>query len=173
LLEPGSRTFALLRTVLTDFYRPQPNLALFGELYPNESFDPISSPLRIRQLLASARRALKQIPMHLLTTRDGIRVVKETQLILRLDLQPLVELESEKLRSGSDRASVRLSRLKESFGECEFSSQEACEVLRLSQPSLFRLMQTGLERGELSSRGDGRGRRYRFLSRSVGLRTAR
>jgi len=162
LLEPGSRTFALVRTVLTDFYRPQPNLALFGELYPNESFDPISSPLRIRQLLTSARRALKAVPLQLLTTRDGIRIKKETQLILRLDLQPPVQLESLPLRSGSDRSSIRLARLKEKFGEREFSSQEACEVLGLSQPSLFRLMQTGLERSEISARGEGRGRRYRF-----------
>jgi hypothetical protein len=153
-LELGGLLHRLLVTLSRDFYRPARVASIHFQLYPDEYFNPISSPQRVHQIVKRLRAWLgeNRLPLEVRersgyyslhsTTPFGIRILSDETLLHRDD--------------------VRLRALRRIGDKGPFSAREAGKLLGLSPRSALRLLEAKEKEGVIRRQGSGPQIRYSF-----------
>jgi hypothetical protein len=145
-----------MAALCSDFYRPFSLYSLFQLVYPGEWFHPVHSVNRLHQNLHALRAQLKK-------QAQGIQIVEEGgdyRVVLAAGWGVRVPLHWESHLSSA--SAVALGRLKKRFGPGWFITVEAAQLLSVSRRSALRLINEGLESGELERSGERLAARYRF-----------
>lgn len=151
-LKVGQLRHRLLRVLLSDFYQPFRLAYLYGELFPKEYFNPVSSPQRVYQAVYQLKRWFQtsQVPLEIEESKHNYRLVsKGCQLRIP---NPNVK---------KDRVLFDLERVQEGL-PVEFRAQEVSRLLEISPRSALTLLQDAHRRGILERLGGGCKTRYRF-----------
>lgn len=153
-IKVGKGMHRLLTLLAQDFYRAQRIPALFSQLYPDETFDPVTSAPRVHQILNRLRVWFKKnhIPLNIEESEHAYRLVASDNVILRI---PNVE-------SSADPVVVHLNKLREIFPAQVFSANDAGKALGVSGRTILRLMEKGTKLGFVSRTGKGAATRYQF-----------
>ncbi|MGE3680676.1 MAG: tetratricopeptide repeat protein [Bdellovibrionales bacterium] len=140
----------MLRSLLSDFYAPLRPGTLFSQVFPGERFHVLHSPNRIHQLLWRTRTWLKSQGIAATIDEDGGRFLVRATGPVGIQMEPSLP---------GDGAALCL--LRRTF-DTEFSSRQAQLTLNASEAKVRRLIQKGLEQGEVEKLRSGRNITYRF-----------
>lgn len=153
-LKTGNAVHRLLLLFASDFYQPFRVPALFSRLFPNEYFDPASSPPRVHQTIKFLRQWLAAAGAHAdVAVEDGFyRLVATGPCVLLLGAVP----------AAAPKEAIVVEKLRKHFSGREFSAKEAGDVLRTSARSALRVLQRAMEAGSVGRRGTRSAARYRF-----------
>ncbi|MCB0420834.1 MAG: hypothetical protein KDD61_07550 [Bdellovibrionales bacterium] len=154
-LEPGQLMHNCLILLVSDFYRPRALGSLFSELFPDEVFNPNSSPDRIYQLIRRLRVWIKKnrLPISLLESQGFYSIELKGNLALRVP-------EEIKLAS---KESVLMEKLVSHFGKKAFTAADASRLLNLSRTSLQRFLTWAQLRKCIEKQGSGPKLYYKIL----------
>jgi len=85
-LKVGQLPHRLLRTLASDFYRPFRGAQIHSALFPDEYFNPNSSPQRVRQLIARLRATLSEnkTPLEIIESEGAYRLRATSATRLRI-----------------------------------------------------------------------------------------
>jgi hypothetical protein len=146
---------ALFEALTMDFYRPMHLGGLFKKVYPEEKFNPYTSPDRVLQLLKRLDSWFEQqqVPLSVQFKKSEFRLAAKGR----------VEISIQRGKKLSSKAS-RWSEVRSVFTGQTFSTAQVCAVLELSSSAAQRLIKQGLAEGLIMSSGRGRGVTYRFKS---------
>ena len=141
----------LFDALTTDHYRPLATGHLFSVLYPDEFFDPFSSPSR---LYRNIRRLRKKMP-------DGITIAVNQNGAFIKALKPMAfDLKiKERLQSNEEH---RFQELRCEMKRRWFTTDEVCNLFAMSPRSSQRLIKKISERYKVERAGRGKSQRYRF-----------
>lgn len=123
----------LLLILISDIYRPQTVYSLFDALFPEDIYDPASSPKRVYALIQKLQKSLKEIcwPFELQATTKGYRFrAKPGGAIILYD--NMVFTDSEEILHYS---------LKNKYKLNHFTPKELSEVLHVSSHKAYRWIQ--------------------------------
>lgn len=148
----GQAPHRLLMLLSRDLYKPLPLVAAFSQLFPDECFNPASSPARIHQIVKRLRGTLAK-------AGTGIEVL-ESGGAYSLVLKGSTALRLSQTRTPLSTREIQLELLREKFGEGLFSVSEAIELLGASTSTAQRLLRWAVEKGRLGVSGAGPKRRY-------------
>jgi hypothetical protein len=161
-LKPGQSLQRLLAALAADLY-VRPNVSqLFERIYPEEHYNPLSGPLRVRQLLKRLRQWLRAggIPLHIEERRGRYRLRGAPAIRLVAALSPDEMREharvSEKLREVIPLARQR-------FGAGTFKADELASLLGVSRATVLRLLGLARSRKLIELLGASSARQYRLL----------
>jgi hypothetical protein len=156
LFTPGDKIHQILSSLWRDFYQPVRLGTLFADLFPEERFNPWTSPNRVHQLLRRTRRQLESagFPIQINDENNAYKIsaAPSVQVLLAAERGPV----------GRDQILIR--KLREALGENYFSASEAQNILQTSSATVHRLLRRGVDDGLLHSAGHGPGRRYSIAS---------
>ena len=140
----------IFQVLTLDFYRPLSTGHLFSELFPDEYFDPFSSPTRLYQNIQQLRSSL---PEGLIVnySQDGVSLGAK---------KPFQIIVSHNGRNSNTSPSVR--QLRGQMKRSWFTTKDVATVLSISQRSAQRLIKKSSEDYKIESQGQGRTKRYRF-----------
>lgn len=145
-----------------DFYKPSNLGFLFQKLYPDEKFNPFSSPPRILQLL-------KRLDAWFTENQIPLRVVfKKSEFQLTSTENIFVSIQRGKPVSSMD---AQILKLKGHFDGRSFSPTTASIALAISKSTIHKVINEALADGRLTKTNSGRGVAYRF-SRQTKMRKA-
>lgn len=138
-----------------DFYQPFTLGILFQKIYPNEKFNPFSSPSRVLQLLRRLSNWFEEnkIPLKVEFKKS------EFKLSALQDISVTVQ-RGAKLSS----AEGKVSQLKDHFRDKSFSVANASEALGVSKATAERLLSVAFTQGKVIKIGRRRGMTYRLAS---------
>lgn len=152
-LNAGKKIHQVLTVLTRDLYRPMRTGELFSELYPEEYYNPQTSPGRVFQVLQRARKFLQQagIPAHLRQRNGYYDIVLTDRFVFRGGFHT------------TDNKQVLWSKISSLFKSRQaFSSEAACKALDLSPSSFRRFAKWALDQGLLVRFGAGSGTSYRL-----------
>ena len=157
-MKPGKKIHQTIELLLRDFYRPVGIATLFGQLFPDEQFNVLTSPNRVHQLVSRVRRFFKdnEIPVALDRIGSGFSMKVEGSFAFQ------VKLRRERVAG----AAAQLERLR-TFFEDRFSAVDARRILGVSEASMRRILNEALQLGQVQRVGIGRASRYRFQPLSL------
>jgi tetratricopeptide (TPR) repeat protein len=157
--KPGQHLHSTLRILASDFYRPVRIGSLINRLFPDESYDPNTSPNRIHQFILRIRAWAEEenLPLIIEEAKAAYRLTSPGGLMFQVSLPPdaPTELASAKQLS--------LSVLKVEFPSSPFSAKEAAQTLGVSVSSVTRLLREALATGELQKQGASSATVYSFV----------
>jgi hypothetical protein len=144
---------ALFDALSTDFYRPVHLGGLFKQIYPEEKFNPYSSPGRILQLLKRLDQwfTKHQIPLLVEFKKSEFRL--NARRSVRISIQ-----RGKKLSPPAD----RWQEVRAAFSGRAFSTAQVAALLNVSNSVAQRLVKRGIADDILAASGRGRGVKYRF-----------
>lgn len=147
---------SLFQALTLDFYRPSHLGALFKAVYPEEKFNPYSSPGRVLQLLRRLDRWLQaqEAPVRVEFKKSQFSLTSAVPV--RIQIQRGQKLSPVKSRWGE---------LRDAFGDRTFSTAQISKTLGLSKTSVQRLVREALAQGHIRASGRGRGVSYQFNNR--------
>ncbi len=155
VFEPGRVEHRLLSSLLKDLYKPRRIATLHSEIYPDEYFNPHSSPLKIHQAVRRARKKIKEhnLPLEISET-DG-------SYSIQIKRGARVQVSSETgAKTSHDH---RIIQLRMNFeGDC-FSAKDAAETLDLSLRSATYVLKKEVGRS-IRRVGSGPLIKYKFVS---------
>lgn len=149
----GSLLHRFLMILTRDFYRPIQVGEAFSLLYPNEYFDPESSPGRVRNLI-------KRLVNWFIENNVQLTIHVEKQTII-LKSKGLVDLVTSRQKEELNINKFRILTLNKKTRSDWFTTTQAASLLGISQRSVQRLL-SECNKTDLQSVGRGQGRRYRF-----------
>jgi hypothetical protein len=156
-LAEGQLIHRLLIVLSRDFYRPAPLLALFGALFPDEFFNPVSSPNRIHQATKKLRVWLREIQA------DAELIETEGSYLLKPGQHCGFKLPSEPLSLDQDQ--LLLAKLARAYGgRSEITARELSKELDVSLATSKRLLLLATRLGDMEMIGGGASSRYRKAS---------
>jgi hypothetical protein len=136
-----------------DFYLPSAIGEIHARIYPDEHFNPDSSPSRVQNAVLRLRRWIERV-------HAPLRIQKMGSLY-RLKLKPGGALRVGREPTAPSKAHAVLA-LKQVWGEKPFTLEEARKSLGVSHRSAQRLFSTAQQEGWVSRDGKGPATRYRF-----------
>ena len=146
----------LQQLLLQDFYKPVRIVEIFESIYPDEFYDPFSSPHRVQQLINRLRSEIAQVGMDLeilnLAGAYKVRIGSSLGVKYRQGTVPL------------DRCATLLQQLKDNYKNKTFTSQEASQVLHISPRQTRNWLNLGIERNMVSKSKKGRITFYKVAS---------
>lgn len=146
----------LFEALTVDFYKPRNLGALFKSVYPNEKFNPFTSPARVMQLL-------KRLDKWLQTNHVPIRVYfKKSQFKLTASEPIQIIIQRGKKLSATDGRWIEIRNI---FEGRTFSTAKISETIGISKTSTQRLIKQALAEGRIQPIGRGPGTSYKFKSR--------
>lgn len=153
-LPPGQALHQLLILLTRDFYKPQPMVSLFAEIFPDEYFNPTSSANRIHQLTKRLREWLleNKIPVELKENGGSYS--------LHIVGSFAFQVPNETLPMGTEELELRL--LKLSLPQT-FSAKDAQTPLKASPAKVQRLLQWGVKNQKVAVVGSGPKTRYKMV----------
>jgi hypothetical protein len=143
VVPPAGMINRLFGALLRDLYQPPRLATLFASLFPNEHFSISTSPDRVHQILRRARLWVKrnQIPISI-EVQGGffsMRLDGPFSFTLPLHFAPLGAMD------------IHCRELMDLFpSPCRFSAKQARERLKLSKPTVHRLMTWAIEQNKLT-----------------------
>ncbi len=154
---------ALFEALTLDFYRPHYLAALFKYVYPEERFNPTTSPARVMQLLNRLDDWFKehQWPLYV--------HFKKSEFSLQSNQPIVVIIQRGKKMSATD---IKWNTIREKFAGKTFSAEKISKALGVSRSSALRLIAEALEEGRIQKVGQSRGTEYRFSDRIRKNKTA-
>lgn len=154
-LEPGQLMHNGLILMIKDFYRPRALGSLFSELFPDEVFNPDSSPDRIYQLIRRLRQWIKknQLPIQLTESRGFYSIALQGKMAFRVPMD--IQLASKE--------AFLLSELSSHFVTKTFTAAKACELLGLSRTSFKRFINWAQDHNHVEKQGSGPKTHYKIL----------
>lgn len=153
---------ALYNALTEDFYQPANLGALFQKIYPEEKFNPYSSPNRVLGLLKRLNKWFQENrhPIQVSIKKSEYRLVSSAPIVLLV--QRGVQFTA---------TDGKIAELKSRFQSKTFSTAQVCEALGISKTSAQRLLAEALKDRKLIKDKARVGRVYRF-AQSVGKRSA-
>lgn len=154
VLKPGQSQHRLLMALSSDFYRPLRITSLHTRVYPQEFFNPISSPVRIYQLTKRLRKWLKKVsfPVEILEKDGYYHLSSEKPYTIILSLS----------KPEPDKDSYTIRQLKQIWPKDKFSVADAGKRLNSSPSALHRLLRKALEQGQIKRHGRSSATLYSF-----------
>jgi hypothetical protein len=149
VLKPGLALHRLFQGLVRDFYRPPTLLKLHALVFPDQAYNPRSSPDQVHQLLRRLRPTLETY---------GLEIGEDRGLYRFKTKQPVAVVLHEK----SDGAEAFARTLENRFGAGAFSATEAARALKLSKPTLLHRLVPLLAGERVLKTGTGPQTRYRF-----------
>jgi len=156
-LKTGLALHRLMLSLNSDFYRPLRIAVLHHHIFPNEFYNPLTSPKRVHEKIRLLRRWFVKAKVPLKITQEhrfySLKASQPMRIkitVPKLNLPPLP---------------VTLLRLKELLPNT-FSSSEVARTLDISPRSALRLVSLGLKTQALEAFGQGRNTSYRWLKQS-------
>ena len=148
----------VLRSLASDFYRPLKIGCLFNDIYPEEFYDPDSSPTRVKTALSRTRTHLKDLgfPLEIRCVKQDYYLASEAPVDLK------VRLEYPEADSQSALPPDFLSKLRKTFHHKAFSSAQAAEIFGITPIKAQRFLRTAAKDNRVYGSGAARGRLYRF-----------
>lgn len=146
VVKPGKKEHQLLQVLLKDFYRPLRIGGLFAELFPNEHFDLISSPVRVHQILRRTRGLLKKVaaPVGIDEANEYYSLNLSGPFSFRLTLDG----------GRTDSMESQFERIRSSCGENRpFSVRDLRERMGISEATAHRLIKWGIANARLERTG--------------------
>jgi hypothetical protein len=154
---------ALYNAITEDFYQPANLGILFQKIYPEEKFNPYSSPARVLGLLKRLNEWFHEnsYPIEVSFKKSEFRLVSSRPIVLVVQrgLQLTV-------------TDGKIGELKNRFQSKTFSTAEVCEVLGISKTSANRLLAAALKEGKLIKDKARVGRIYCFAQPGAKRRAA-
>jgi len=144
----------LFSLLCRDYYRPLAFGSLVSQLYPNEYFNPESSPQKAWQIIDRLRDWFKEQNLPL-----DIQIHEETCRLIALQPCQIPIQEIQDLNASEDR---QLIKLKSHFKDRPFGAQEVSDHLGISKRSAQKLCQTALQSKKIVQTSAGRTTRYKF-----------
>ncbi|MCM2281683.1 MAG: hypothetical protein NDI61_07535 [Bdellovibrionaceae bacterium] len=159
-LPHGQLLHRALALFSTDFYKPFRIGQLYSHLFPNEYFNPVSSPRRIVHIVERLRAWFKDnaLPLNVRVRGGNYSLIGDTSATCGL----LVSQTSS--HAHLPKSSANLERLKSQWPHHSFSTSQASRCLNLSLASTRRLLAQAVNDGKLLRQGNGRGTFYRFTA---------
>jgi hypothetical protein len=154
---------ALYNALLSDFYQPANLGRLFQKIYPDEKFNPYSSPDRVLKLLKRLNTWFGEngYPIQISFKKSEFRLLSSTPIVVVVH------------RGASLSATDgKISELKGRFQSKTFSTADVCETLGISKSSANRLLAEALKEGKLIKDKARIGRTYCFSQSNVKRRAA-
>ena len=155
----GQALHRTLQCLASDFYRPLRVSTIHYAIYPEEFYNPFSSPWRVHQILKRLRQKLKR-------DRVPLRVI-ETGGLYSLGAIYAVKLKVPKEIRFQPRDDFQLQRLRLVLTADAFTVREAAKALGIAQPTALKLLQGALAKESVERNGKGRATTYRFPNQKV------
>lgn len=148
----GQLLHRVLLALSSDLYRPQRIAPLHHQLYPDEYFNPLSSPNRVHQALFRFRRECvrKGVPLNVEAV-DELYWLRGDRLALRFERELPLSMNE-----------LRLEKWRTRFGAKPFGCGEAASAIGVSRSSCLFALREGVARGWLQTEGKGPSAVYRF-----------
>jgi hypothetical protein len=151
----------LLCLLAGDFFRPYRVSKMFAELYPDEYFDPYSSPDRVHKAIIRLRQELQEqnIPLVVLRERggEGYTLSPSGSVALRVYKESLV-------CSRSEMYFAKLSRTWGAERHAELTKAQIEQRLHLSTRSVSRILRWAKDKQLVSARRQSKGQVYKLTS---------
>lgn len=153
-LKPGQLLFRLANILCSDFYRPFRVAFLHSLLYPEEYFNPQTSPAKIHEAVKRFKKWLgkHKLPYEIVETSGAYQ--------LRVGKGGAIRVSGKAM----DSQTILLSKLKSKWPGRAFSTKEACLVLKVSSRTASRIIKRAQKEGKLNKTGDSSSTRYRFAT---------
>jgi tetratricopeptide (TPR) repeat protein len=150
-----------LRAISSDFYRPSPLGFLFSELYPNEFYDPFSSPQRVITAISRLNAWFKEnsIPLAVHSSAKQFRLesLEPYGVLVRLKYRA-----AEAADDASSKYKMFVKKLKARWQYRAFSSRQAADLLEISVDEVKPALAIAVGQGRLYRSGSGRSTLFRF-----------
>lgn len=145
-----------LVSLCSDFYRPWQLARLHAELYPNEYYHPVSSPIRVHAVIGRLRTWFKKqkFPVTIRSYQDTYRLECTDKAITIRTYAP---------RILADPASVLLAQIARRWPNGPFTSRGVSVELKVSTVTAFRILIAGEKAGRILRFGKGKNTRYRCI----------
>ncbi len=160
-IEKGNAKLRLFTALCADFYRPPSWVQLFEALYPNDDYNPTSSPAKLDRLLGRLKMWLKthKIPLEITEADGNFSLVAKETCIIRV---PSPHQQDLSMRLGKARLVKILDTLRGGGVPEEFSAAEVSEKLKMPYISAIRYINAAVAEGKLARIKMGRNIRYRM-----------
>jgi tetratricopeptide (TPR) repeat protein len=147
---------AVFEALTLDFYKPCHLGALFKSVYPQEKFNPYTSPARVLQLL-------KRLDLWFQDQAVPLRVdFKKSEFSVTALVSVRIPIQRGKKMSFSE---GHWREIKNIFEGRTFTTSKISEVVGISKTSAQRLVKEALKEGRVKTVGRGRSTTYQFSSR--------
>ncbi len=159
VVTPGSISHRILSSLCTDFYRPILLGELYRKVYPDEFFDPISSPNKLHNALFHLRKVSEKLNL-------GFSI-EERNNSFKLHLGENFSITVSRRvqdRFVENRKQGAIQKLKKAFQEHPFSAKQAEDVLGISRTHAVAILNDGIETAQLQKSRKGRVFQYQFKS---------
>ncbi len=160
LLTSKPLLYKLLETLSRDFFRPLPLGSLISELYPDEYFNPVTSPQKAYQAVVRLRDWFRESDIPLDVVVDG-----ESYQLKGLG-------DSYAIRLGDVIAKVvpiknisEMEQLRVAFRDRPFTTNEVARELGIAPRSAQRFLEKALADRKIKKTASGRSTRYKFIEK--------
>jgi hypothetical protein len=155
-LKVGQVVHRLFVALTSDFYRPFRLASLHFLLYPEEYFNPFSSPGRVHRALGRFREWCR--------SEGAPFVISESHGGYRLGAMGPAGVLLWRTEPVTDPTRNALERLREKYASRSFWAKDAVRLLGTSRSAVQRLLKEGELAGQLEKIGHGTATRYRFAA---------
>ncbi len=164
-LVPGQVKQRLIEALCSDFYVPPRVPTIFEYMYPDEPFDPQTSPPRIHMAFQWLRGWLEahKIPLEAKEDHGRFWLDSPAGAVLRIErdqMPPQPRSAAERVISKKVRSYVE--DLRGRFGEQAFTVSEGAQLLDVSERSVLRYLNEALKFGRIKREGAGPSTQYRI-----------
>lgn len=155
VLKPGQLEHRLLCTLTEDFYRPYRLAHLHECLYPQQYFNPITSPRKIHELVRRARAPLNDLGLTIESHKSGYKLTATKNILLKVHAKnsPPVAREHYLWRE-----------FKSKINKVMFKRHDLENVLGLSTRSAQRIINWAINENLITSEGHGKAISYSMKS---------
>lgn len=150
-VRPGDARFRLLQNLNSDFFRPLRTGTLFQIVFPDECYNPMTSPNRVRTLLNRSRKLLKHF-----TRKETIKRTGDGFMFLP-DFPVRMAIEGK----ARDRGEGLVGRIRAKFGRKQFTIREASKELGVAGRTVSRALFEAVTEGRIERKGAGPATSYR------------
>ncbi len=153
-LSPGLALHRFLIVLCQDLYKPVPRLSLFSKLFPDDRYNPETSPNRVHHISSRFHKWLRTegLPLQLEEVGGAYALRFTGPCSIGIPREPL-PLEPRHLR---------LIRLRSLMKQPSFNTHEAMKTTGETKPTISRLLKWAVETGMLRREGWGPSSRYHF-----------
>lgn len=162
-LKEGFLSYRTMRALTADLYRSHSVGSLFGTLFPNEHYNPFSSPGRVHHAIGNLRDELADAgtPLTIEHLHGRYRLSTAKPTILHLPLSV-----------ATGKTGLKVEKLAWKFGAQQFQVSDAASALALNEKAAQRLLKDAVESGYVARTGSGKATRYQITSSQTGLEHA-
>lgn len=165
LLKRGQILHRALWSLAVDFYRPRSVGEIFADLYPDEVFNPTSSPQRVARVVQRLREWMSrsQLPLSLMVRNGDHRLQATGSFGIKVDKAAM----GGHTRHIPDRGAQLAQTIRDYWQDQVFTAREAAKALGLSVDRVQEIIAPLLEKGDLIRTAGGRSTSYRFVRAGV------